>query len=64
MVRSRGAVAKRARSSRVVGDRRWPASTELRAQLAEDGVPHTWLDPAEDDAAARLLAELGVSSPA
>ncbi|WP_164700103.1 Na+/H+ antiporter NhaA [Modestobacter sp. KNN46-3] len=45
---------------RVVGDRRWPASTELRAQLAEDGVPHTWLDPAEDDAAARLLAELGV----
>ncbi|MCZ2838077.1 Na+/H+ antiporter NhaA [Modestobacter sp. VKM Ac-2985] len=44
---------------RVVGDRRWPASAELRAQLAEDGVPHTWLDPAEDAAAARLLAEIG-----
>ncbi|OMQ15415.1 Na+/H+ antiporter NhaA [Modestobacter sp. VKM Ac-2676] len=44
---------------RVVGDRRWPASVELRAQLAEDGVPHQWLDPTEDDAARRLLAEVG-----
>ncbi|MGY1750534.1 Na+/H+ antiporter NhaA [Modestobacter sp. SYSU DS0511] len=44
---------------RVVGDRRWPASVALREQLAEDGVPHQWLDPADDDAARRLLAEAG-----
>lgn len=44
---------------RVVGDRRWPASQRLMEQLAEDGIPHTWLDPAEDAAARTLLAEAG-----
>ncbi|MFQ1002136.1 Na+/H+ antiporter NhaA [Modestobacter sp. SSW1-42] len=45
---------------RVVGDRRWPASVELRERLADDGIAHQWLDPAEDDAARRLLAEAGL----
>ncbi|WP_299953069.1 Na+/H+ antiporter NhaA [uncultured Modestobacter sp.] len=45
---------------RVVGDRRWPASVELQARLAEDGIAHQWLDPAEDAAARTLLAEAGV----
>jgi CRP-like cAMP-binding protein len=44
---------------RVVGDRRWPASQRLQAQLAEDGIPHQWLDPAEDAAARTLFAEAG-----
>jgi Na+/H+ antiporter NhaA/predicted DsbA family dithiol-disulfide isomerase/CRP-like cAMP-binding protein len=44
---------------RVVGDRRWPASQRLQAELAEDGIPHQWLDPAEDAAARTLLAEAG-----
>jgi NhaA family Na+:H+ antiporter len=44
---------------RVVGDRRWPASERLRAQLADDGIPHQWLDPAEDAAARTLFAEAG-----
>jgi Na+/H+ antiporter NhaA len=44
---------------RVVGDRRWPASRRLQAQLAEDGIAHQWLDPAEDAAARTLFAEAG-----
>jgi Na+/H+ antiporter NhaA len=44
---------------RVVGDRRWPASAELRARLEDEGIPHQWLDPAEDAAARALLAEAG-----
>ncbi len=44
---------------RVVGDRRWPASQRLQAELAEDGIPHQWLDPAEDAAARTLFAEAG-----
>jgi len=44
---------------RVVGDRRWPASVELRARLEDDGVAHQWLDPADDAAARRLLTEAG-----
>jgi Na+/H+ antiporter NhaA len=44
---------------RVVGDRRWEASQRLQAVLAEDGVPHQWLDPAEDEAARTLFAEAG-----
>jgi hypothetical protein len=43
----------------VVGDRRWPASERLRAELVEDGIAHQWLDPAEDAAARLLLAEAG-----
>jgi hypothetical protein len=42
-----------------VGDRRWPASQRLQAQLAEDGIGHQWLDPAEDAAARILFAEAG-----
>lgn len=45
---------------RVVGDRRWPASAELQARLAADGIAHQWLDPADDAAARTLLAEAGV----
>ncbi len=45
---------------RVVGDRRWPASVALRARLEEDGIAHQWLDPADDAAARRLLAEAEV----
>ena len=45
---------------RVVGDRRWPASAELRARLEDDRIAHQWLDPADDDAARRLLVEAGV----
>ena len=44
---------------RVVGDRRWPASVRLREQLAADGIPHQWLDPAEDPAARTLFTEAG-----
>jgi len=44
---------------RVVGDRRWPASAELRARLEEDGIAHQWLDPADDAVARRLLVEAG-----
>ena len=46
---------------RVVGDRRWPASVELRGRLADDGIAHQWLDPAEDAAARRLLTEAGLA---
>jgi CRP-like cAMP-binding protein len=42
---------------RVVGDRRWPASEELRALLDDHDVAHQWLDPADDPAARRLLDE-------
>ncbi|MCW2697663.1 MAG: putative cyclic nucleotide-binding protein [Modestobacter sp.] len=42
---------------RVVGDRRWPASAELSALLADSGIAHQWLDPADDPAARRLLDE-------
>jgi NhaA family Na+:H+ antiporter len=42
---------------RVVGDRRWPASDELRTLLADHDVAHQWLDPADDPAARRLLDE-------
>jgi NhaA family Na+:H+ antiporter len=44
---------------RVVGDRRWPASRRLQEELADDGIPHQWLDPAEDAAARSLFAEAG-----
>jgi CRP-like cAMP-binding protein len=49
---------------RVVGDRRWPASEELRALLADHGIPHQWLDPADDPAARRLLDEALADLPA
>ncbi|HEV7726480.1 MAG TPA: Na+/H+ antiporter NhaA [Modestobacter sp.] len=42
---------------RVVGDRRWPASAQLRDLLEEAGITHQWLDPADDPAARSLLAE-------
>ncbi|WP_222264722.1 Na+/H+ antiporter NhaA [Modestobacter marinus] len=42
---------------RVVGDRRWPASAELRQVLTDEGIAHQWLDPADDPAARRILAE-------
>jgi hypothetical protein len=48
----------RATGLRVVGDPRWPASAELRALLDERGVAHQWLDPAEDDGARAMLAEV------
>jgi Na+/H+ antiporter NhaA len=44
---------------RVVGDRRWPASAELRDLLEGADIAHQWLDPAEDAAARLLLAEAG-----
>jgi CRP-like cAMP-binding protein len=44
---------------RVLGDRRWPASVELAELLAERAIPHQWLDPADDVAAARMWAEVG-----
>jgi CRP-like cAMP-binding protein len=44
---------------RVIGDRRWPASGELAALLAERDIPHQWLDPADDPAAQRMWAEVG-----
>jgi len=44
---------------RVVGDRRWPTSLELRARLEDDGIAHQWLDPADDAAARTLLVEAG-----
>ena len=49
----------RASGLRVVGDRRWPASRQLRTVLADNQILHQWLDPAEDPAAQTLLAEIG-----
>nr|MDQ3763465.1 cyclic nucleotide-binding domain-containing protein [Actinomycetota bacterium] len=48
----------RASGLRVVGDRRWPASRELRTLLDQNGIGHQWLDPAEDAAARALLDEI------
>ncbi|MGY1753913.1 Na+/H+ antiporter NhaA [Blastococcus sp. SYSU D01042] len=48
----------RATGVRVLGDRRWPASERLRQTLADHGIGHTWLDPAEDPAARTMLEEL------
>jgi Na+:H+ antiporter, NhaA family len=48
----------RASGMRVLGDRRWPASARLRQTLADHGLGHTWLDPAEDPAARAMLDEL------
>jgi Na+:H+ antiporter, NhaA family len=48
---------------RVVGDRRWPASDELRTLLADRDIPHQWLDPADDEAARRLLDEALTGRP-
>jgi Na+/H+ antiporter NhaA len=50
----------RATGLRVVGDPRWPASTELRSLLAANGIAHQWLDPTEDESARSLLAEIDV----
>ena len=44
---------------RVVGDRRWPASADLRDLLEDAGIAHQWLDPADDAAARLLLTEAG-----
>jgi CRP-like cAMP-binding protein len=43
---------------RVVGDPRWPSSAELLAVLTERGIAHRWLDPAEDETARSMLAEI------
>ncbi|MFD2092509.1 Na+/H+ antiporter NhaA, partial [Blastococcus deserti] len=43
---------------RVVGDPRWPASVALQEVLTEHGLAHRWLDPAEDEAARTMLAEI------
>lgn len=48
----------RASGLRVVGDRRWPASKKLRAELAEHGIAHEWLDPADDTVAWTILDEI------
>jgi hypothetical protein len=48
----------RATGLRVLGDRRWPASAELQALLAEHRIAHQWLDPAEDEAARTMLEEI------
>ncbi|WP_081788600.1 Na+/H+ antiporter NhaA [Candidatus Blastococcus massiliensis] len=48
----------RATGLRVLGDRRWAASSRLRDVLADQGIGHTWLDPAEDPAARAMLDEL------
>jgi CRP-like cAMP-binding protein len=43
---------------RIIGDRRWPASAELAAALTGHRIAHHWLDPAEDEAARVMLAEI------
>jgi NhaA family Na+:H+ antiporter len=43
---------------RVVGNPRWPASAALEEVLTERGIAHEWLDPAEDEAARAMLAEI------
>jgi len=48
----------RATGLRVLGDRRWPASAELQATLAEHRIAHQWLDPADDEAARTMLEEI------
>jgi Na+:H+ antiporter, NhaA family len=42
----------------VLGDRRWPASAELQAVLAEHRIAHQWLDPTEDEVARTMLEEI------
>jgi len=53
----------RATGLRVLGDRRWPASAELQAVLAEHRIAHQWLDPAEDEAARTMLEEIEPPEP-
>jgi CRP-like cAMP-binding protein len=48
----------RAASLRVVGDRGWPASAALLEVLTERGIAYQWLDPAENDSARAMLAEI------
>ncbi|SNR61827.1 Na+/H+ antiporter NhaA [Blastococcus mobilis] len=48
----------RASGLRVVGDPRWPASTELLETLTAHRIAHRWLDPAEDATARSMLAEI------
>jgi Na+/H+ antiporter NhaA len=43
---------------RVVGDPRWPASATLQEVLTGHGIAHRWLDPAEDEGARAMLAEI------
>jgi NhaA family Na+:H+ antiporter len=43
---------------RVVGDRRWPASVSLEEVLSGHGIAHQWVDPAQDEAARAMLAEI------
>ncbi|UOY00513.1 cyclic nucleotide-binding domain-containing protein [Blastococcus sp. PRF04-17] len=48
----------RATGLRVVGDRDWPASVELQRLLTERGIAHQWLDPAQNESARAMLAEI------
>jgi CRP-like cAMP-binding protein len=43
---------------RIVGNPRWPASAGLQAVLTERGIAYQWLDPAEDEGARTMLAEI------
>jgi Na+/H+ antiporter NhaA len=43
---------------RVIGERSWPASEALQAVLTERGIAHQWLDPAENESARAMLAEI------
>ncbi|SFF05112.1 Na+/H+ antiporter NhaA [Blastococcus tunisiensis] len=54
----RAMLIEKASGLRVVGDRAWPASVALQAVLDEHGIVHQWLDPAEDEAARSMLADL------
>jgi NhaA family Na+:H+ antiporter len=57
-LRRRAMLIGRASGLRVVGDPQWPASVVLEDALTEHGIAHRWLDPAEDEAARVMLAEI------
>jgi Na+:H+ antiporter, NhaA family len=57
-LRRRAMLIGQASGLRVVGDPRWPASVVLEDALTEHGIAHRWLDPAEDEAARVMLAEI------
>ncbi|HEY4604930.1 MAG TPA: Na+/H+ antiporter NhaA [Blastococcus sp.] len=57
-LRRRAMLIGRASGLRVVGDPRWPASATLEEVLTGHGIVHQWLDPAEDESARAMLAEI------
>jgi Na+:H+ antiporter, NhaA family len=57
-LRRRAMLIGKASGLRVVGDPRWSASAVLEDALTEHGIAHRWLDPAENEAARAMLAEI------